>query len=92
MRLNPNFILKRIGEVATLVPFGQALVDFNCMASFNSVGTYLVELLKEERTFEELVESTTARFAVDSGTARRDVGSFLDRLRADGMLVEDARP
>ncbi len=89
MKLNPNFIVKQIDNVATLVPFGQALVDFNRLLSFNNVGSFLVEKLQENRTLDELVEATTARFEVDETTARRDVEAFVKRLRDDKLLVED---
>ncbi len=91
MKLNPNFIVKQIDNVATLVPFGQALVDFNCLLSFNNVGSFLVEKLQENRTLDELVEATTARFEVDETTARRDVEAFVKRLRDDKLLVEDEK-
>ena len=89
MKLNPNFILKQIGESATLVPFGQALVDFNCLASFNKVGAFLAEKLQKNVSFDDLVEATTGRFEIDEETARRDVAAFVERLRADGLLVDE---
>lgn len=89
MKLNPNFILKQIGDSATLVPFGQALVDFNCLASFNKVGAFLAEKLQKNVSFDDLVEATTTRFKIDEETARRDVAAFVQRLRADGLLVDE---
>jgi len=89
MKLSDKFILKKIGDSASLVPFGQALVDFNCLLTFNKVGTFLAEELQEEKTLDELVEATTKRFNIDEETARRDVEAFVERLRADNILVEE---
>ncbi|MGH3870092.1 MAG: PqqD family protein [Pseudonocardiaceae bacterium] len=50
-------------------------------------GIYLFELLGVERDRDELVAALTARFEVNEGTARTDVGRFLADLAEAGLLA-----
>ena len=55
MKLDKNFVLRRVVDNAVLVPFGQKMIDFNGMISLNKVGAFLAEKLQEETTLEALV-------------------------------------
>ncbi|PXY32790.1 PqqD family protein [Prauserella muralis] len=50
------------------------------------VGTRVFELLAEERSLDELVGAITEEYEIDEGTARRDIETFVDRLR-DAQLL-----
>ena len=88
MKLNPEFLLRRVVDSAVLVPFGKKMVDFNGMFSLNKVGAVVAELLQEETTLEKIVDAVVERFAVDKETAEKDVRVFLDQLRQNGALDE----
>lgn len=88
MKLNPEFVLRRVVNSAVLVPFGQKMLDFNGMLSLNVVGAFLAERLAEDATLETLVDAVVERFDVERETATRDVGAFLAQLRSNGALVE----
>ena len=88
MKLNPEFLLRRVVDSAVLVPFGKKMVDFNGMLSLNKVGAFVAELLQEETTLEKIVDAVVERFAVDKETAEKDVRVFLDQLRQNGALDE----
>lgn len=88
MKLNPEFLLRRVVDSAVLVPFGKKMVDFNGMFSLNKVGAFVAELLQEETTLEKIVDAVVERFTVDKETAEKDVRAFLDQLRQNGALDE----
>ncbi len=88
MKLNSEFVLRRVVDSAVLVPFGKKMVDFNGMISVNKVGAFLVELLQNETTLDQLVDAAVERFEVDRETASNDVARFLDQLRSNGALDE----
>ncbi|MBQ9813433.1 MAG: PqqD family protein [Thermoguttaceae bacterium] len=88
MKLNSEFLLRRVVDSAVLVPFGKKMVDFNGMLSLNKVGAFVAELLQEETTLEKIVDAVVERFAVDKETAEKDVRVFLDQLRQNGALDE----
>lgn len=49
-------------------------------------GTRVFELLNEEATLDELVTTIVDEYDVDAATARRDIETFLGRLR-DAQLL-----
>ena len=88
MKLDKNFVLRRVVDNAVLVPFGQKMIDFNGMISLNKVGAFLAEKLQEETTLEALVADVVEKYDVDAETATADVSRFLDELRANKALAE----
>ncbi|MBQ1864394.1 MAG: PqqD family protein [Thermoguttaceae bacterium] len=88
MKLDKNFVLRRVVDNAVLVPFGQKMIDFNGMISLNKVGAFLAEKLQEETTLESLVAAVVEKYDVDAETAAADVSRFLDELRANKALAE----
>ena len=88
MKLDKNFVLRRVVDNAVLVPFGQKMIDFNGMISLNKVGAFLAEKLQEETTLEALVVAVVEKYDVDAETAAADVSRFLDELRANKALAE----
>lgn len=88
MKLDKNFVLRRVVDNAVLVPFGQKMIDFNGMISLNKVGAFLAEKLLEETTLDALVAAVVEKYDVDAETATADVSRFLDELRANKALSE----
>ena len=88
MKLDKNFVLRRVVDNAVLVPFGQKMIDFNGMISLNKVGAFLAEKLQEETTLDALVAAVVEKYDVDAETATADVSRFLDELRANKALAE----
>ena len=88
MKLDKNFVLRRVVDNAVLVPFGQKMIDFNGMISLNKVGAFLAEKLQEETTLDALVTAVVEKYDVDAETATADVSRFLDELRANKALAE----
>ena len=88
MKLDKNFVLRRVVDNAVLVPFGQKMIDFNGMISLNKVGAFLAEKLQEETTLEALVAAVVEKYDVDAETATAAVSRFLDELRANKALAE----
>ena len=88
MKLDKNFVLRRVVDNAVLVPFGQKMIDFNGMISLNKVGAFLAEKLQEETTLDALVAAVIEKYDVDAETAAADVSRFLDELRANKVLAE----
>ena len=86
MKLDKNFVLRRVVDNAVLVPFGQKMIDFNGMISLNKVGAFLAEKLQEETTLDALVAAVVEKYDVDAETATADVSRFLDELRANKAL------
>lgn len=54
--------------------------------SVTGVGTRIFQLLGEDSSMEEIVTTVVGEYEVDEATARRDVETFVDRLREAQLL------
>jgi len=52
----------------------------------NDLGLFIINLLKEGKSGEEIISSITEEFEVDTITAERDLYDYLDFLRAEKMI------
>ncbi|RKQ63855.1 PqqD family protein of HPr-rel-A system [Thermovibrio guaymasensis] len=55
----------------------------------NQTGLFILKLLKEGKSQEEIVEALTEEFDVSRGEAARDLIDFLEQLRLNGLLREE---
>lgn len=55
--------------------------------AITGIGSRVFQLLAEEQSLEDLVTTILAEYDVDEATARRDVETFVDRLRQAQLLV-----
>lgn len=55
--------------------------------SITGVGTRVFELLGEEKSVDDLVDTIVGEYEIDAGTARRDIEAFVDRLRQAQLLA-----
>lgn len=58
-----------------------------CYLTISGCGTFLFELLREERERHELVAAVLATFEIDEDTAGKDVDAFVRELSDAGLLV-----
>ena len=55
----------------------------------NQTGLFILKLLKEGKSQEEIVEALTQEFDVSREEAARDLIDFLEQLRLNGLLREE---
>lgn len=71
-----------------LIPMGEAALEISAIVTTNEVGAFLWECLSQEISYEELVQKLMDEYEVEPETAAKDTQSFLDELRAHGLLAE----
>ena len=54
----------------------------------NQTGLFILELLKEGKSQDEIVDALTEEFEVSPEEAQRDLIDFLEQLRLFGLLEE----
>jgi coenzyme PQQ synthesis protein D (PqqD) len=80
----------RTADISTRTIGGETIVlDLPSSQYFaiTGVGSRVFELLSEERSVDDLVATVLAEYDVDEATARRDVETFVDRLRQAQLLA-----
>ena len=86
MKIRNGFKLRKVGGQNVVVAVGAASRDFNGIIKLNETGAFLWELLKSERTPEELTEALLAEYDIDRETAAVDVETFVERLSRAELL------
>lgn len=57
--------------------------------TINGAGSLILELLQQDRTREELIQSVLAAYEVGVDTATRDVDAFIAQLGEKGLLAAE---
>lgn len=86
MKISKEFILREIAGDYILVPVGKAAAEFNGMININETGAFLFNLMVDEFTVEQLVESLCQEYDVSSEQALEDVNDFIERLKIYHIL------
>lgn len=85
MRLRDSFVTHDNKE-------GQVMVDvsgqFSGIIKSNKSAAFVVELLKEEHTKEELVEALYNKYDAPREILESDLNDLIDKLRKVGALAE----
>lgn len=89
MKIKSGFMLRKVGGRNVVVAVGAASREFNGIIKLNETGAFLWELLKTERTPEELTAALLAEYDIGEDTAAADVGAFLKKLEEAELLARD---
>ena len=87
MKINQNFLLKKIAGNDVVVPVGEAGKKLNGMITLkNDSSVYLWKCFEEDVQPEEVVEKVVKEFNIDRDTAFRYVNGFIDKLSPYGVF------
>lgn len=89
MRVNQNFVLRKIRDAYIIVPLGEAIKKANGIMVLNETGAYIFEVLQEEKGFEELVSCIMREYEVPLEITKSDASDFLEELKTFGILMEE---
>lgn len=86
MKLKNNYIVREIMGDTILVPDGDRILDFNGIIVLNELGVFILNLLPDVESEEEIVAKILEEYEVDKDTAQKDVAEFMGRLRDIELL------
>ncbi|HPF53123.1 MAG TPA: PqqD family protein [Eubacteriales bacterium] len=86
MKHKKDFLLQKVSTTYVVVAVNEAAISFKRMITFNETGAFLWEALDNDCTEEQLVKALTDEYDVCEAIASRDVGIFVERLRAAGLI------
>ena len=87
MRIKEGFQLCKVKDTHVVVATGNAVMDFDGLVTLNATGVLLWEMLKKERTVQELTDALVKAYKIDAATAANDVDEFIAKLKGAGFLV-----
>ena len=80
-------VVSRVVAGETLiVPIRGKVGDLASIYSFNGTGSLIWKLLESPRTVAELVTAVEKEYDVEPQQAERDVASFVDEMKAVGLV------
>ena len=88
MKQNPDFIITDVADSHILVPVGKSAVNFNSIISLNDMGQTVWNMLENETSTDEIVKNILAEYEVSEEQARKDIESFLAKLRENGCIED----
>lgn len=80
MKLVSGLVLRQIAGESILIPTGELTKNFNGLISVNDVSAFILEQLREERTFAQLLEAVLEEFDVAPERAEADLKDLLEKL------------
>jgi hypothetical protein len=69
-----------------IVPIRGKVGDLASIYNFNGTGTLIWKLLESPRTVGQLAALVAQEYEVDAAQAERDVTSFVDEMKAVGLV------
>jgi hypothetical protein len=87
MKIDKQFILRKIAGDYVIIPTGKTALEFNGMITVNEQGAFLWQQLSGETTEEQLVDALLNEYDVDRQTAQEDVSEFLQVLQHYDILI-----
>ena len=89
MKIKNGFVVEKVGAKYLAVAVGARADDFNALIRMNSTGAFIWDKLSEaDRRAEEVAALLASEYEVEESVAMADVASFIDKLRAAGLLDE----
>ena len=89
MKIKSGFVVRKIANQYMAVPVGARAKELHGMIGLNETAVFLWELLKEERTEEELVHELLKEYEVEQEQARQSVKRFHELLIKEGVLADE---
>lgn len=86
MKIKEGFMLRQFGDDYIVVAVGEGSEDFNKLITINSVGAFIYNELKYDKTSDELVKAMLDKYEVSEDIARRDVDAFVDKLKSAELI------
>lgn len=88
MKIKEDFLLREVAGSNIVVPLGDAEMNFGGMMTLNEVGTFIWRALEQETTEEAVVKALLSEYAIDEATAKKDVHTYIARLRDKGVIED----
>ena len=81
-----SVVARVIAGETLIVPIRGNVGDLASIYSFNGTGTLIWQLLESPKSVAELAESVAQEYNVDPAQAKRDVLSFVNEMKAVGLV------
>lgn len=86
MKIREDIVLRKVGDTWAVFPIADGLKEYGNIMKLNETGAFLWQLLCNEISKEELVESLIKEYEIDKKTAEGAVEQYLTKLHEHGIV------
>lgn len=86
MKVNYEFVKRKIFDEYYLVPIGEAASKFGGIIAINEVSSFIFDCLTECENAKDIAARLLERYDTDEATALSDTEEFLTALREQGII------
>ena len=86
MKINYEFVKRKIFDEYYLVPIGEAANKFQGIIAINDVSSFIFDCIPDCTCAEEIASKLVEIYDTDAETAISDVEEFLTVLREQGII------
>ena len=87
MKVNGNYVLKKVADSYIVVALGGDVVDLNTIISLNDTGAFIWKQLENDTTKETIVSAMLDEYEVTEEQAQNDVDAFIEKMTEAGLLA-----
>jgi len=85
MKINNNFMLKKVAGEYMIIPTGNNNVNFSKIFNINETGAFIFEKLKDGKNKEEILELMSKEYNASKDILKNDIEEFIDELKKRGI-------
>lgn len=89
MKIKDGFVVRKIANQYMAVPVGARAKELHGMIGLNETAAFLWELMKEDRTEEELAAMLYDEYEISEEKALKTVQRFCELLEKEGVLANE---
>lgn len=87
MKINGDFMIRKIAGDTILVATGEASQNFNGIITLNEVGAFILEKIEKCKNENELISKILDEFEVEENIAVEDTREFIEQLLKMGIVL-----
>lgn len=88
MKIKEGFVLREVAGNDVVIGVGTTMKEFNGVLTLSGSGKLLWKKLESGADKEELVYLILSSYDVDEQTARRDIDTFIEKIRSINVLED----
>ena len=86
MKVNQEFVLRRIAENYVLVPIVNTKDDFNGIITLNEIGAYIWNKIEENSDYDSILKAIVDEYDVEKNIAKADLDEFINNFKTLGII------
>lgn len=89
MRLNGEFIVKKIGDTYMLIPVLDKNVSMKSIFDMNEVGNFIFEQIKSLKSRDEILTELIKEYNAPKETLEKDLDEYIGLLIEKRIVIND---